>query len=131
MISIESGELPISWPDIQFTLDRTLADQFSEVFQMPKGSSPLTMSCGAFAGMFKLLDQFQVDWLRLLHIQQKFEYKEAIELPCPVRAQSSLVRIRSRGGMTWLSFENILWDQSKTKALIVSESTILIQQEEK
>jgi hypothetical protein len=131
MISIESGELPISWPDIEFTLDQDLANQFCEVFQMPIGLSPLTMSCGAFQGMFKLLDQFQVDWLRLLHIQQNFEYKEAIELPCPVRAQSSLVRIRSRGGMTWLSFENILWDQSKTKALIVSESTILIQQEEK
>lgn len=129
MRSIESHELPISWPAIPCMLDQALADQFCALFQMPPGGQPLTMSCSAFSGMFKLLDAFEVNWLRLLHVQQSFHYLQPIDLPTRALAQSSLVRIRSRAGMIWLTFENVLWDEPKQHQLIVAESTILIQLE--
>ncbi len=127
MIAIPSSELPVRHSDIPFVLDQKLADQFASVFEIPAGGKPLTMTCGAFAGMFKLLDQFQVEWNRLLHVQQSFEYREAFDLPCPVKAESSLVKLRERGGMKWLTFENILWNEARTKILILAESTIIIQ----
>ncbi len=129
MRAIQTSDLPIHSRDIEFTLDQALADQFCEVFEQEKGSQPLTMSCGAFRGMFQLLDDFEVNWLRLLHIQQSFEYREFYELPCPVVATSSLVKFRERAGMKWLTFENILRSQDRSKILIYAESTILIQSE--
>lgn len=127
---IQSEDLPIIGEDIHFILDQKLADEFSTIFEQNAGSQPLTMSCGAFRGMFKLLDEFQVNWLKLLHVHQSFEYRESFELPVEVCAESRLSKLRRRGGMTWLTFENLLWKKDRSNLLIFAESSLIVQNEE-
>ena len=127
MIDLQSLKLPHAHQAISFTLDRKLADTYGHVFELGNNKWPLTMSSGAFAGMFKLLHQFEVDWTRLLHVGQSFEYRQSFELPCPVHALSQLAKVRSRAGMHWLTFENLLWDAPMKNILIYAQSTILIQ----
>jgi len=129
MLEISSEKLPICSSIFEFEINQKLVDQFQKAFRMPSSRVPPTLGVRALTCMFELLNQLEVDWMKLLHVQQDFEYLGSLNLPCQVRAQAILERYRKRASSHWLNFTTNIHEASSDDLLLRSHSTILISEQ--
>lgn len=126
MIDFKTLELPLDSSESQFELDPKTIEDFRKCFQMKESVVPLTVTCKSFSGLFELFERIEVDFRRLLHISQTFEYHRPLRETEQLNSKTKLIRSRERGDVTWLSFESRLWDQDCEQPVVSAYSTILV-----
>jgi hypothetical protein len=126
MIDLPESEVAIESQETDFVLTSEIVDQFKQAFRWTAAGIPPSFAARAFSGMFEILNRLEVDWKKLLHVSQKFEYIVAISLDEEMKAQSFLKKWKKRGSIHWLHFEN----QLKTKdgqVRLKAESLIMVE----
>ncbi len=122
-------DLPISADPIEFEIDQARIDLFQKSFRNTKSQSlPPTWGAVGLQGIFALLNRFEVDWKKLLHATQKFEYGEKPSIPFPARSETKLVDVKYRAQIYWLSFEGTISDQRSSSILVKTKTLILVRE---
>lgn len=124
---LREEELPYSSKEFKFHLDSDIISRFHKAFRWNTSSIPPTLAARAFVGMFDLLNFLEVDWKKLLHTSQSFEYLAPLEEGQELLAQSKLVKWRKRSGMHWLQFDSLLSDTQNSRVLLRGQSLILVE----
>lgn len=126
MRTIDPEELPISAKPQDFRIDQALCESFYKAFRFESKEMPPTVGVKSLTGMFELLRAFEVDWSKLLHISQKFEYHKNFELPREVRSQAKLIKHRKRAQANWLNFETTIHCKKTNELLMSSISVVMV-----
>jgi len=126
MLEISIEQLPLYSSVFEFEINQKLVDGFQKSFRTSSRQIPPTLGVRALTCMFELLNRLEVDWMKLLHVQQDFEYLDSLHLPCQVRSQAILERYRKRATSHWLNFTTNIYEVSSNNLLLRSHSTILI-----
>jgi|GEM_PF-5039459 len=126
MKDFEKLSLPLQSEKKQVSLDEKRVASFEKAFRSNSKSIPPTIGIFALGNMFELLNQFEIDWTKLLHISQSFDYHQKLPIPCNLQVQTSLIRYRHRNSQHWLSFESKIKTCEKQELLISAKSSIII-----
>lgn len=105
MREIDPNSLPIQSKEIVMEIDPARITRFNALLGRKKSDAPLTLGAISLPGVFEILNQLEVDWSKLLHISQKFEFENHDPQPKQMKAVSRLKRHRFRAGSHWLQFE--------------------------
>lgn len=100
---------------------------YNKAFRYNGSSFPMTLPSAALTGMFELIDQFEIDWKRLLHTYQCFEYFEKFEVGMELHCQCALVKYRHRAGAHWLDFETELKKLGSESVAGKAQSRIMVE----
>jgi len=123
MRQIDSNTLPIESEEIVMEIDPGHIARFNNLLGRKNTNAPLTLGAISLPGVFEILNKLEVDWSKLLHISQKFEFDNHDPHPKRMKAVSRLKRHRFRAGSHWLQFETeIQLGQSK----ILSHAQIVV-----
>jgi hypothetical protein len=108
--------LPISSQRHSIQLKPSDFQSFWKAFGQPNRSDfhPLVVA-RTFKGMFELFHELQLNMKGLLHTGQKIETLRPLLIPNQFFSITQLVRVRSRGAMHFLEFENKLFEESNAK----------------
>jgi hypothetical protein len=120
-------DLPLEVEPEKFSVTQATTCLFHKAFRDKKDYFPPTLAATALKGMFNLLNRMQVDWKKLLHATQSFEYHSKIPLPCEILARTQLTDIKLRAGIYWMSFEIRLFGLSDNELYVTSRSLILVR----
>lgn len=126
MKALDESDFPIKH---QMKLEFTEADvkAFQNVLHQQSSAIPPTLWVKALKGVFALIDELQIDWRKLLHVSQRFEYRNPLPIPVKVNSEARLVRMKSRAGAKWLYFENELTAVGSTDVGVFVEALIVVQ----
>lgn len=120
-------EIPVRAREYRFKLSPEIIERFRSAFAWRSSSIPPTVVARAFTGMFELLNEMQVDWKKLLHTSQSFEYLAPIEENQELTARTQLVKLKKRGTTYWLQFESSLTESESGKDILKAQATILVE----
>lgn len=126
MRQLSSKEVPIELEPEVFHFDENIVRLFNQAFHRKNSNPPLSLGARALSGMFKILNELEVDWKKLLHVSQRFDYYEKISIPGDYQSITRLTRYRERAGSAWLSFEIDLCSLDSKKVLVKSSSQIMV-----
>ncbi|MDB5038876.1 MAG: hypothetical protein JWQ35_2404 [Bacteriovoracaceae bacterium] len=79
-------------------------------------------------GVFEFLNEFEIDWRKLLHATQSFTYHSPIKIPLEAISETKLADVKFRNSIHWLSFETQVKDKATSKPLITSKSLLLVRE---
>lgn len=123
------NELPLVADPIIFEIDDKKVKSFQTAFRQPECTSlPPTWASVGLQGIFALLNQLNVDWKKLLHATQKFEYGIKPSVPFSAKSETRLTDIKYRGQIYWLSFEGIITENYSNEKLVQSKTLILVRE---
>lgn len=123
----EKSALPLISPDRSLFFDKNLIKPFNEAFGSPEESIPPTWSAIALQSIFDLLNQLQVDWKKLLHATQRFEYLSNPQIASALICKTQLTDIKLRGGIYWLNFESVCLEKESSYEIVKSKTLILVR----
>lgn len=126
MRRLSSTEVPIELEPEIFHFDENIVRLFNQAFHRKSSTPPLSLTARALSGMFKILNELEVDWKKLLHVSQRFDYYENISIPGDYQSITKLTRYRERAGSAWLSFEIELRGLDTQDLLVKSSSQIMV-----
>jgi hypothetical protein len=122
-------ELPISADPLELEIDQARIDLFQKSFKNTHSQHlPPTWGAVGLQGIFALLNRFEVDWKKLLHATQKFEYGEKPSIPFSAKSETKLVDVKYRAQIYWLSFEGTISDQRSNSILVKTKTLILVRE---
>ena len=122
--------LPLKAAPHEIHLTPELLSKFNKAFASKhSGGVPPTFAAVALKGVFEMLNAMNVNWKGLLHATQSFEYLKPVVHNQKLRAETSLVDARLRGGMHWLQFEARLKDALSEEDFLLSKSLIMVKAE--
>lgn len=122
-------QLPISSDSLVVDIDHAKVALFQKSFGQDNSSQlPMTWGAIGLQGIFQILNNIQVDWKKLLHATQKFEYGEKPGIPFRAISSAQLIDIKFRAQIYWLSFEATMRDEKTNNVLVKSKTLILVRE---
>lgn len=120
-------ELPLHAPDQPVHIDETRLSAFRRAFRKTSKKTPPTLGAVGLQGVFKIVNQLEVDWRNLLHATQSFHYHEPVTAPTDVVFKTKLADCKFRAGMYWLQFESDMVDSATQKPLLSLKSLLMVK----
>ena len=117
------------YASIPFVIDAERVALFAQAVGAPEGSGvpPTFLTTIEFAGFPAILEdpELELDFTRVVHGEQSYEWKRALQVGETVSATARIASIRSKGGNWFLAIETRVADESG--GLIVTARATLIE----
>jgi len=125
----EKSDLPLKAKTQEIEMGPDLFEKFHKSFLSQDDKNiPATYGCVALSGVFEIVNSLKVDWTKLLHGSQSFEYLSWPQFPVKCQAQASLIDCKIRAGLVWLQFETMLTEKKSGNAFLKSKTLIMVKE---